>query len=222
MPEHEPTPDPQELTSTELIQLCVPADHKLMGQMTVISNEDIPLAGYDPDGNDGQGVRIERDSGESLMLHLGLVDGAQQLRRNLTLAASYIGLHEELRICPYVVGVTFRQLAQVAKRFGFRTMEISGEMSQDYRTRLEEMYRETEIADREPLEVAMVYMRTDEFIERYASSLAGRDPRALASTLLRETLDDPDYWFENGDPVLPAILRVIGTLPPEDPGTNRL
>jgi hypothetical protein len=222
MPEQEPMPDQPELTAAELINLCVLAEHKLTGQMKVISNEDIPLTGYDPEGDNGRGVRIERGNTESLVLHLGLVDGVQQARQSLAQAASYIGLHEELRMCPYVVGVTFKQLAQAATRFGFRTMEVSGEMDEEFRLRLETAYRETQRGDRgEPLEVAMIYMSTQEFIERYASPQVGRDPRLLASALIIKATTDPE-WAAYEDPTLAAIRHVIETLPSEDPGADQL
>jgi hypothetical protein len=169
-----------EITLQEESSICEYRDLKWLGALVVSGNERAPVSGRDPSAPEG-GVHIPYDSTGCVMLHIDgdSLRGLHQLQHNLVLASMYVALHESLSQKKWVVGVTHRQLANMVTRLThFSSMETYGDVRPGYMKRLREAYDDLALSKGEPLEIAMVYMPTQAFIETYAGARAVEDSAA--------------------------------------------
>jgi hypothetical protein len=152
--------------------------------LEVYGEERVPATGIGlddlviPQGDDG-----------SIMLHANEIRSGQQARRALALTASYIALHPILSEREFAVGVTHKPLADLAVRAaGFFPLRPYGP-DQAYYKRLSDVYDTMRIASRRPLQLAMIYMRTDELVDTYAVKRLGRNAQDLLDQLCVEDVE---------------------------------
>lgn len=103
-------------------------------------------------------------------LHLNYSSGVHAVRADLGSASAYIQQHECLRSRPYVMGVTYSELGKVATRLGFKQMEI--ETIDIHKLAMIDISHQVFCAlnDTErPFEPTVVYLPTEEFIERFSA-----------------------------------------------------
>ena len=156
---------------------------KYLGNVMVHGNQETPADGQErpprghPDYNRGWSddptlARIHRNTRQN-MLHVGQADsfGPDSLRRSLHDAAQYISLHDRLREREYVVGVTYREIAAVALRFGFREAWLDSSVRESYSLSAEAEHRVFNAlnpSDKPRVyQPAMVFLPTDEFIKTF-------------------------------------------------------
>jgi hypothetical protein len=211
-----PRPIPAEaftLSYDEMMDLCAVAPSKELGGLIVATGEMLPATGWDPSA-DNDGLVLPRGSSDHIRLHAPKVTGVEQMQHQLVLAGSYIALHEDLRRHEYVVGVTFEPLGRLAVRAaGFSRLNIR-DLSVVYEVDLYRAYSKMRLAERRRLQVAMVYMPTGDFIQRYASKRVGTDPEALIGALADIPWHGEEYEAAQAsdDPVVEAINRVTNTM----------
>lgn len=108
-------------------------------------------------------------------LHVDSFSGAGQLRSDLGVAATYISQHRALRERPYVLGVTYAELARLAVRLGFESMVPS---------RIDRLYKYDVQAKhsvfcalngkQRPFSVGAAYLPTPEFVETFMPAESNR------------------------------------------------
>lgn len=147
---------------------------KRLGAIVVRGHQLVPATGRGV-LSDGREVFIRRGSMSAVMLHVSGRLDQRNPRNDLGRAALYIDEHPRLYLRPNVVGITYQELADSAKIFGFQQIELSGpDPSYAYNVRAAHMafsalnlLRSGE--DRE-FQLAMVCMPTREFVERFMPS----------------------------------------------------
>ncbi|MDB5185767.1 MAG: hypothetical protein JWL85_290 [Candidatus Saccharibacteria bacterium] len=138
---------------------------KILGSI-VIANEKMRASGED---SNNIGVRVQRGH-EVVGLHLNSLGGHNELMSQLSTAAAYVNAHEELYAKPFITGVTYSKLANLALRVGFREMAM---------TEIEEglycdiwaahmVYCALNSRIQQPYEPKMVYLPTPEFVEKFS------------------------------------------------------
>jgi hypothetical protein len=148
---------------------------KQLGNVYVEARHRLPLSAYDSEQGVGFGYR---GRSQAIMLHVSTIDGVQHLRQQLGLAAAYIQEHESLRTRPLVVGTTYRELANVAIRFGFRDAQVT-RCDPDYRDSIQVMHKTFCAVNgvQRPFKLAAVYMPTTAFVQRFGAPSPGTVPR---------------------------------------------
>jgi hypothetical protein len=107
-------------------------------------------------------------------LHLGAFTGVQALRRDLAQAADYTGRHPQTYGAENIVGVTYWPLAKLALKAGFREASICdtteiGERGINLGYHIFSALNGREAtSSTEKLRPTMIYMPTEEFIERFS------------------------------------------------------
>lgn len=138
--------------------------------LLVNADEPVPATGRSANI---EGPRILRGSTDCLMLHVEEIYGVQNTRRQLALAGTYVGLHEELRRRRFVVGVTHGVMARLAVRAaGFEQLRIKdASIDLKYYNRLRDVYYGLSWQPWPTPRLAMIYMGVPDFIETFASAI---------------------------------------------------
>lgn len=123
-----------------------------------------PLEGSDPKSD----VVVHYDSTDAMMLHVDTKKGFQNIRKRLHKIGKYILKHEDALNTPYVMGVTYAEMARVGMALGMRHLEIH-DISAKYEADIRARHAVTFADARRPREFkpAAVYLPTNEFIERF-------------------------------------------------------
>jgi hypothetical protein len=128
------------------------------------NNEPLRASGRDGD------CSVEIGDTDPLSMHIYGFTGVQQLRRLIARTASHIEEREDLQQRPLVVGVTYSEIARLALRGGFRGMEIK-EITNDFGYDLQAAHMTFCALNgiQRTFRPAMVYLPTDEFVQKFAS-----------------------------------------------------
>ncbi len=176
-------PEACKIDKDEALYLCEYQLYKELGGLYVSANEQVPASGWNKDSGE-YGLFIPHGMGDCVTLHVGGITNITRAHHDLVLAGSYIGLHEELRRRRYVLGVTFEPLVRMAVNMaGFGRLEAHG-VSDYYFGRLEEQYAMMMLSRRRPMEVGMVYMPTDTFVNNFGLPRLRGDANKLRNFLL--------------------------------------
>ena len=141
------------------------ANFKTLGSLVVQVKHDLPVGGFD-------GIySLQEGDRQTIQLHLK-GDGLKTARRDICLAADYIAAHQQLREKELVTGVTYSELGKLMGRFGFRQMQLDGELEFDFHQHLKathQVFFALNGIQNRPLEPVLMYLPTTEFIERFGS-----------------------------------------------------
>jgi hypothetical protein len=163
-------PETLGLGQEEVENLRVYEARKALGGLIVAGEERVWASGWDP--NVGEwGLLIPHGTFKCVVIHALAITGVNQAFHSLVLAGTYVGVHEQLRTKPYVVGVTFEPLARMAARAaGFSHIQPYGP-SQAYNEDIIEAYAFLKLSKRRQFQLAMIYMQTDNFVDTYSTRL---------------------------------------------------
>lgn len=127
-----------------------------------------PIEGEDSEAN----VALHHGSRDALLLHVDGQEGLQHLHRRLRRMGKYILEHEDALKTPYVMGVTYSELARVGMALGMRQLEIH-KIDKDYRASVRALHALTFAKSKRPrtFSPAAVYLPTEEFVERFVKPL---------------------------------------------------
>ena len=120
------------------------------------------IAGEDSD------AKIRYGEYDASFLHVDSVRGPQHLRQQLGHVAAYIQLHRDLQEIPYVVGVSYGEMARLGVAVGLREMTIK-ECDATYISDVQAQHAISFAASKRPKEFrpAAVYLPTKEFIDTF-------------------------------------------------------
>lgn len=170
----------------DLVRLTIFSPVKSLGGLTLRTDERIPVSGWDPDAGE-YGLHIPSGSRRFTTIHVDEIRGRDQAEQDLRLAGTYVNLHPELRERSHIVGVTFEPLARMAvQHAGFSYIPMHGDLTEDFRVRLENAYARTSMSHRQPLQAAMVQIPTEAFVERFADGRVGSDVNSLRAMLIEK------------------------------------
>jgi len=122
------------------------------------------ISGQDADN----GVSIDYDSHDASMLHVDHIEGPKHLRRQLGNVAAYAMLHKKVLETPYIMGVTYAEMARVGVALGMRRLDITsidGYYEADVRATHAISFAGSQRL--REFESAAVYLPTAEFVDRY-------------------------------------------------------
>ncbi len=138
---------------------------KYLGGMCVESEAPLLVAASDL----RTGLRLDASSTVT-SLHIDYLNGPQHFRDQLAAAADYISANEELGAVSNVVGTTYREMANLAIRVGFRDMRIEAAApGMEHRLQAAHMAFCAVNGIVRVFEPTAVYMPTPEFVDRFAS-----------------------------------------------------
>jgi len=124
------------------------------------------VTGLDPEA----GVEVRYDSCDASMLHVEYIKGPQHLRDQLAEVAHYIDSHESVRETPYVMGVTYDEMARIGVRAGMRPINITV-INDAYNAELHARHKllfANNVRARQ-FTLSAVYLPTDEFVDRFSA-----------------------------------------------------
>lgn len=142
---------------------------KDIGSIAVDVKNPLQAFGYDAENRIGLG---RRERASYAQLHLRGVRGVHEVQDSLGGAADYIKRNARIRHREYVVGLTFEELGHAATRFGFKAMNV-GPCSTQVEAAIGCAHDAFLAINKKPPHspaIAMVYMPTGEFIERFSVS----------------------------------------------------
>ncbi len=180
---------PDAFSAQDLRDLADFKVRKYIGSVVVCAYEPFPIDATIRRANQPD-VRISKDSpNTAIMLHLNKL--GSETPRELVLAATYVALHPELRNQEYVAGVTYRQLAEFAARTAGFEYEPAVILDRHYANWLTKEYEETSFSKKgEPLEPALLYMPTGDFVETYAIGDTLEERLALLAPVVPRSFRD--------------------------------
>jgi hypothetical protein len=213
MPVPELPPEAYILSTEEVAELTQFSNYKTLGGLLLSLVETTPAAGFDPSYGP-EGLRIPADSTDHIIMHIDYINGPQQLRHDIVRAATYMQLQPIYREYKGIVGVTYRQLANVAVRaFGCHALKPK-QLDPMFRLRLSEVYESLPIAQKAELEPVMLFMDTEEFIGRFGAKYVGTNARELAGKIANgePLVHNRELYPDVQDPILRAINATIATM----------
>jgi Ser-tRNA(Ala) deacylase AlaX len=171
-----------------LLSICHYSDRKHIGSLKVNGDEAVPATGWVTLPN-GEDVVIPVGDMDSVVLHAndGIV-GEEQGLVDLRVAATYVNLHERLRTREHVIGVTYRQMANLAVRAAGFTHLRTYTVNDVYDQRIRTAYAKLRVAQRVSYQIGMIYMPTRQFIDTFAAKEYGTQACRLLSYLDKQQL----------------------------------
>ena len=132
--------------------------------LTLEIGSESPIAGSDPTSD----MVLQHGSTEAMMLHVDDRKGFLHLRKRFSKIGRYILKHEDTLAIPYVMGVTYSEMARVGVALGMRQLDIH-EIDNEYQASIRARHAVTFAGSKRPrvFRPAAVYLPTDEFVERF-------------------------------------------------------
>jgi hypothetical protein len=152
----------------EQLPVSIYEKEKIIGGLGIKGRNKAPFAAFDPVRPEHHIRYQKKDMTE---LHMYEFLGLQSLRDDIAVAAEYVETHKQLRRTKYIGGVTHESMAKLALRIGFQPMwptYIDSETTAGARY-FQLAHNAVTGKNIEPCP-AIVYMPTDEFINRFKQS----------------------------------------------------